>query len=59
MQEMPEWTRIRNMSDSCLKIFLDKNTEVDPHLLAIISSEILRRQLTEANRPEMMRNELN
>jgi hypothetical protein len=56
MNDMPEWSSVRKMSNEDLKRFLDNNTQVDPHLLSVITSEILRRQM---NSPEMMRNELN
>lgn len=41
--ELPEWKAIRSMTDENLKSFLDNNDKIDPHLLAKVCSEILRR----------------
>lgn len=41
--EMPEWKAIRTMSDRDLENFLENNDKIDPHLLAIVCSEVLRR----------------
>lgn len=41
---LPEWKPVRDLSDEELREFLDANTSIDPHLLAIVCSEILRRK---------------
>lgn len=41
--EMPEWSSVRKMTMKELFAFLERNQEVDPHLLAIVCSEMLRR----------------
>lgn len=39
----PEWKPLRTMTDSELREYLDHNEIVDPRLLAVVCSEILRR----------------
>jgi len=41
--DIPEWKAIRTMSDEDLRGFLENNDKIDPHLLAIVCSEVLRR----------------
>lgn len=46
-EDVPDWGNIREMNEEELKRFLDSNQDIDPHLLAIICSEILRRWVNE------------
>lgn len=41
---LPDWRHVRDLSDAELKKFIDLNDMIDPHLLAKVCSEILRRE---------------
>jgi hypothetical protein len=43
-EDVPEWKPVRELTDNELEAYLDQNNVIDPQILAIIVSELLRRK---------------